>query len=175
LSPESARAVCARLRAIGDPLFALLDAARDPKVLAAIQDSDQPYQSLYEGAEADDLAAYGPYLVGLDDGDTMLRRLVEEGWGRSWGVYLASSADFDTIRQHLRRYLKVEIPGGTTALFRFYDPRVLREFLECWTPNERESFLGPVACCIIEDAEGSVIPQEYRHAMIDNDQPARSR
>jgi len=175
LSPESARAICARLRAVGEPLFAILDAARDPGILAAIRESDQPSQILYEGAEADDLADFGPYLIGLDGGGETLRRLVEEGWGRSWGVYLASRADFGAIRDHFRQFVRVELPGDATALFRFYDPRVLREFLGCWTADERESFLGPVSCCITEDAEGSVAPREYRHSVIGAEASSRPR
>ena len=162
MSPEAAEAVRDRLEAIGEPLFALLDAARDPKVLAVVQECDQTRQSLYEGPDADDLAGYGPYLVSLDRGDPLLLHLIQAGWGRSWGVYLASRADFATIRHHFRHYLKVEIPGGTTAFFRFYDPRVLREFLACWSPDEQTAFFGPITCFAIEDAEGSLIPREYR-------------
>ncbi len=168
MSPESVRAVCGHLQAIGDPLFALLDAARDPGVLAAIQASDQSSQSLYEGPEADDLAEYGPYLVGLADGGATLSRLVAAGWGQSWGVYLTSQADLATIRHHFRHYLKVEIPGARTALFRFYDPRVLREFLACWTPDQIESFCGPVSCFALEDAEGGLMPLEYWHPVADD-------
>ena len=175
MSPESARTVCAHLEALGDPLFALLDAARDPKVLAAIRDGGQPYQSLYEGPD-DDLAEYGPYLVQLDNHGTSLARLVADGWGRSWGVYLTSPADFESIRHHFRRYLKVEIPGAAAAaLFRFYDPRVLREFLACWTLAEREAFHGPVSCFAIEDAEGSVTPREYQRPDLDIEQPSGLR
>ena len=153
--------VRAHLEAPGDSLFALLDAARDPGVLAVLRESDQPYQSLYEGTQADDLAEYGPYLVSLDGGGQFLERLIAAGWGRSWGVYLASRADFATVRHHLRRYLTVEIPGASTALFRFYDPRVLRLFLASWTPEERSCFFGPVARFALEDAEGSVTPRQY--------------
>lgn len=164
------------LQSLGGPLFALLDAARDPAILATIQSSDQPYQSLYEGVEADDLAAYGPYLVSLDGDEAFLSRLVEHGWGRSWGVYLASPADLATIRHHLRRYLKVEIPGGQTALFRFYDPRVLREFLPAWTPAEQASFFGPVTAYAIEDADGGAHPRLYPCSAVTADvQPAGSR
>ena len=165
----------ARLQAIGDPLFALLDAARDPGVLAALQDGGQPYESLYEGAEADNLADYGPFLVSLDGGDGMLQRLVEHGWGQSWGVYLASPADFAALRDHFRRYVRVEIAGDVTALFRFYDPRVLREVLACWSAAELHAFFGPVSCFAVEDAAGSAIPQEHPQARIGAAQPLRPR
>ena len=169
MSPDAVRAVCDQLRAPGESLFALLDAARDPAVLFLIRDGGRPHQSLYEGAEADDLAAYGPYLVDLDGDDAFLPRLVERGWGRSWGVYLASPADLATVRRHLRRYLKVEIPGGRTALFRFYDPRVLREFLPSWADDERDAFFGPVSAYVIEAADAGVglhraCPVEVAHA-----------
>ncbi len=175
MSPDAVRAVCDRLHALGEPLFALLDAARHPAVLAALQASDQPFQSLYEGAEADTIADYGPFLVSLDGNRGFLARLVEQGWGRSWGVYLTSPADLATIRHHLRRYLKVEIPTGQTALFRFYDPRVLREFFPLWSPAEQEAFLGPVACYAIEDATGGVSCHGVRPVALTDVHSGRSR
>jgi hypothetical protein len=146
-----------RLAALGDPFFALLDAACDRRILGLIREGGCPFHSLYESPKAEELAEFAPYLVELSAAAPLFRRLVAEGWGESWGLYLGAPADLDGLRHHFRRFLKVEIPGGRTALFRFYDPRVLREFLPSWTPEEAAEFFGPVSCFAIEGDDPDVL------------------
>src|SRR5262249_21307548 len=67
-----------------EPLFALLDAARDPQILGLLQESREEYRSLYEGFRGELLAAYAPYLVRLSARSRFLEKLVRQGWGRSW-------------------------------------------------------------------------------------------
>jgi hypothetical protein len=145
-----AHPVVARLCARGSPLFAVLDAARDPLVLARLLGCGERYQSLYEGPRADRLADVAPYLVALPVGTPFLETLVRDGWGKSWGIYLACERPFEELRHHLRRFLTVETEASKKLLFRFYDPRVLRVFLPVCTPGEREEFFGPVTEFLME-------------------------
>src|SRR5262245_17895263 len=73
--------VARQLRAQPRSLYAILDAARDPKVLELLRASGEKYQSLYEGPEGEELAAFAPYLVELPPASPLLDRLVSEGWG----------------------------------------------------------------------------------------------
>lgn len=125
-------------------LYAVLDAARTPEIPALLSTSNHTYQSLYEGVEGDLLAMVAPYLIELPSGSKILDVLIERGWGRSWGIYLASDRPFAWVRKHLRHFLKVELQGGKRVYFRFYDPRVLREYLPTCHPNEAQEFLGPI-------------------------------
>jgi hypothetical protein len=142
--------VLAELRSRKEPLYALLDAARDPLVLARLLRCDGMYQSLYDGPQAERLADVAPYLVALTPGTPFLETLVREGWGKSWGVYLACDRPLDAVRKHLRRFLTVETEDGKKLLFRFYDPRVLRVFLPNCTSVEVDEFFGPVAEFLME-------------------------
>src|SRR5208282_4751238 len=45
------------------PLYALLDASREPSVLKVILESKEEHQSLYEGPQGAQLAHFAPYLV----------------------------------------------------------------------------------------------------------------
>lgn len=155
-APESTGpgAILNVLRAEPSPLFAILDAARDPLVYLRIHECREVNQSLYKGGSPE-LTFVAPYLVSLPKDSPFLDALVHESWGGAWGVFLASRLPFDDLRKHLRRLLMVELDGDDggprNALFRFYDPRVLRPFLPTCTPDECASFFGPIDRFYVED------------------------
>lgn len=133
------------------PLYVILDAARDTKILALLLQSNEQYQSLYEGQQGAKLAQVAPYLVRLPKESQLLEKLVEQGWGQSWGVYLTSSAEFSEVRRHLRHFLEVKMPDATQVYFRFYDPRVLRVYLPTCTAEESAYFFGSIRSYLVED------------------------
>lgn len=138
------------LRSDYQPLYAILDGARDVRVLDLLRQSKEEYQSLYDGAEGDNLAQVAPYLVRLDKDSLVLASMIFEGWGNSWGVYLSCPEDFQRLRTHLRRFLDVQLPDGKQVYFRFYDPRVLRLFLPTCPADETSQFFGPIKHYVIE-------------------------
>jgi hypothetical protein len=138
------------------PLFAVLDAARDEQVLELLRSSGEEFQSLYEGAPAEELETAAPYLVRLPSGSKLLQALATQGWGRSWGVFLTSPQPFKDVRKHLRRFLKVE-SEGEEYLFRFYDPRVLRVFLPVCDAQETSQFFGPVERFLMEAKDPALL------------------
>lgn len=141
------------------PLFAIVDAARDRYALALLMQSQAQYQSLYEGPSGVTLSDVAPYLVQLPPESDLLRLLVKEGWGKSWGVYLKCAAEFQEVRRHLRHFLEVRQPDGEQMYFRFYDPRVLRTYLPGLQPDEARAFLGPIHCYLMEDKEPNTLLQ----------------
>jgi hypothetical protein len=149
LTPVTSRLLRA-LRQEFQPLYALLDAARDPLVLAILFESKQEYQSLYEGTEGEKLSAVAPYLVRLPNDSPLLEVLARAAWGKSWGVFLTSDSPFTDIRRHLRYFLMVKLPEGKQVYFRFYDPRVLRVYLPTCTADETRTFFGPIKCFLVE-------------------------
>ena len=129
-----------------DPVFAVLDAARDDAVLATLRgQSECAYASLYdEDPRHASLAAFAPYLVGLHRSGPFLEALLRRSWAQSWGIFLTCSLPFDEVRRHLRRFLLVQHEDGRELYFRFYDPRVLRAFLPTCTPEQSHAFYGPI-------------------------------
>lgn len=119
-----------------EPLYALLDAARDPQVLELLQETTEEYQSLYEGDKQEELAEVAPYLIHLNPFSVFTETLLHRGWGKSWGVFLTSRETFKTIRKNFRFLQFVEDENGQELYFRFYDPRVLRVFLPACNANE---------------------------------------
>lgn len=126
------------------PLYAILDAAKSEDILMCLCQREERFESLYEGQKAGDWAEVAPYLVDLSLGSDLLPALIEEGWGDNWGIYLASDAEFDSLRNHFRRFLIVDSEEFGQVFFRFYDPRVLRAIMPTFAPDERLELFGPV-------------------------------
>lgn len=147
--------VIERLRAESDGLYAVVDAARDDQVLAALSRSGEKFLSLYEGWQGDGLAEVAPYLVELPRESGFTETLVTEGWGNAWGSFLVTTEDFFSLRRHLRRFLKVIGDDEKRLLFRYYDPRVLRAWLPTCTPDEAQKFFGPITAFITEGRHGT--------------------
>jgi hypothetical protein len=138
------------------PLFALLDAARDPRVLELLRDSREPYQCLYEGYTFEEMELVAPYLVRLPPTSKLLEALVREGHGKSWGVYLTAHSSLDEVRKHFRHFLMVK-GDGEEYVFRFYDPRVLRAFLPACDAGETAQFFGPVERFLVEAKDPALL------------------
>jgi pSer/pThr/pTyr-binding forkhead associated (FHA) protein len=118
---------------------------------AGILEGGAQYESLYEGWSKAELTLFAPYLVSLPPQSKLLEKLVSNGWGKSWGVYLTCNLGFSELRHHLRHFLMVNMPDGKQVYFRFYDPRVLRVYLPTCTREEIYQFFGPVWRFATED------------------------
>jgi hypothetical protein len=134
----------------GQPVFAVLDAARDDRLPAFLQAYGVEHDSLYEGKGGDELKDVAPYLALLPKASTLWPMLMKEGWGKSWGIYFNSHAELPAVRDHLRRLLTVKDEDGRLLYFRFYDPRVLRVFIPTCTPEESTDLFGPISRFVVE-------------------------
>jgi hypothetical protein len=149
------------------PLFAVLDAARDERILQLLRSAVEEVQSLYEGTEGEELAEGAPYLVALPKGSRLLDTLIDEGWGHRWGSYLTSRRPFREVRRHLRRFLIVLGTNGEPLYFRFYDPHALRAFLSSGTARHKGSFFASIDAVLAEGWSGEVVrllPGEHQGA-----------
>ncbi len=147
------------LRENQESLFALLDAAREPKVSEILRDSGEEYQSLY----ADDaFAESAPYLVYLPASSSLLEKLVHEGWGHGWIVYLTCDLPLRDIREYFRQSLMIKMPDGREFFSRFYDPRFFRGFLRGCTGAEAKRYFGPISSYLMEAENSEIVLQFTR-------------
>jgi hypothetical protein len=145
-------------------LFAVLDAAREPRIPANLKAFGVEFVSLYRGEPEEALAEVAPYLVKVD-GNTHLMEWLLSGWGQSWGIFANSSAEIEDVRRHLRRFLIVQDPNGKDLYFRFYDPRVLRVYLPTCTVFETKQFLGPINAYLMESETGKSVLRYSRDGL----------
>jgi len=144
------------------PVYALLDCARDERIHPELITSGLVYNCLYPGILSEDLAMVAPYLVKLDPTADFTRWIVETGWGDSWGVYLSADVRniFDLI-YHFRQLLRVRDERGKIFYFRFYDPRILRNYLSTCTKQELHTVFGELDNFYVENETGTHV-LDYR-------------
>jgi hypothetical protein len=138
------------------PLYAVLDGARDPRVRRWVFDTRAPAWCLYRGAIPPALEDAAPWLLRLVPGHPYVDDFFGRLWGQSWGILLTSAAPSRELRRHLRRFLRVRTEEGRILAFRYYDPRVLRVYLPTCTPSESASFFGPITSLVAEAEDASV-------------------
>lgn len=135
-------------------VWALLDLARDHRIRGILLESRLEFLCLYAGRLPRELEVVAPHMVELLPGHRLVHRLLEEGWGHSWGVFVTIQ-DPTNLRRHLRRLLKVRDEAGRSLLFRFYDPRVLRAYLPTCRTDELAQVFGPIASYLTEGEDGA--------------------
>src|SRR6185436_6639765 len=73
-------------------LYAVLDGARSIRITTMLRTARDENASLYEGLEGEILAPFGPHLVRFEDDGELLAKVLADGWGESWCVFLHSKA-----------------------------------------------------------------------------------
>lgn len=141
----------------GTSLFAILDGARDTTIARALSASAVEYESLFSGDLSPSLRAASPFLVKLTPNDPFTERLIDEGWGHAWGVYLAAPSSLSSLRRHLRTFLRVRADSGRKLYFRYYDPRVLRSVLPTCTSEQLRQIFGPITRFDLEASDAAVL------------------
>jgi hypothetical protein len=143
-------------RSPGVQTFAILDGASVPDLLDHLYARRRPeFICLYRGELEPDMAEVAPYLVRLEPEAPFTQWLLEQGWGRHWGVFARARADLKTMRRHLRGFLMVQGPPDRQLYFRYYDPRVLPLFLPTCDITQLKRVFGPITYYFCETNSGS--------------------
>jgi hypothetical protein len=138
-------------------VYAVLDGASVEELLPKLYDLEPEFECLYRGELEPDMAEVAPYLVRLEPETEFADWVLEEGWGRHWGVFAVTDADLRDAHKHFRSFLTVYDPTGKPLLFRYYDPRVLRVYLPTCNAGELRTVFGPVSCYLLEGEDPNTL------------------
>ena len=140
----------------GHNLFTILDGAAVPGLLVKLHRDEPEHVPLYLGELLPDRAETAPYLVRLERDSRFTQWLFDQGWGKNWGIFVSVSdkVDMQQMRKHFRTFLIVEL-DGQPDYFRYYDPRVLRNYLPMCNESETQTVFGPVIAYIVESREAN--------------------
>lgn len=135
-------------------VFAVLDGAAIPELRMQIYKMSPRHYCLYRGELEPDLAEVMPYVVGLLPQTHFTDWLLNESFGKNWGIFAHSPHSIKEMRRHFRSMFTAYDDKGDPMLFRFYDPRVIRPFLPTCTADELKTFFGRVERFFAEDETG---------------------
>ena len=141
----------------GQAVFAILDGASIPDLPANLAQFNPEHVCLYRGELEPDMAEVAPYLALLERDAPFTKWMLSSGWGEHWGIFGATQADLPALRRHFRSFLTLIDDAGRTLFFRFYDPRVWREYLGTCNEEELLKFFGPVSIYHHEAEEGTML------------------
>lgn len=162
-------------RASTKKLYAVVDPAREERLLVLLREAVDRSQSLYEGTQGLAMAEVAPYLVEIEPNSLLLAHLVMEGWSKRWGIYIVSDDPFIALRRHFRRILMIEDEKGQALYFRFYDPRVIGAFLPTCTDQQRGAVFGDIDAFLIEGPRGELVELSREAPIVDPKTPNPAR
>lgn len=145
--------------------YALLDGARDDLIVPAMRLSNLPTTCLYAGSLSRSLETAAPHLVQLAPESRFFAQLAATGWGKAWGIFIVARPDvtLKALRRHFRSLLIARGPAGERWMFRYYDPRVLRDYLPTCDDASKFRFMGPINSLFCEsDADADDIVPFHR-------------
>ena len=152
--------------------FAIIDCARDPRLEALVRGCSE-HICLFKGKLDPELSQASPWLVKIDERESLMATWQQYGQGQSWGLMAFSALSLEELQRHFRRFLQAKLPDGTLALFRFYDPRVFNTYIRAAEPGERAPWFDGVMQYGVESKEGAARHQ-YRLVsgqLLDGQQP----
>jgi len=116
--------------------YAILDAAKMSYLLTGLLDaSNLRFRCLYQGEAEDELGEVAPYLVEIEQNNSFTKALFTNLeppvglWSANLGIFLRSRASFEEMRQHLRKFTRIQDQHGKWRFFNFWDGRVASEVL----------------------------------------------
>ena len=133
-------------------LFALLDGARLKGLPVFLKEIGAEHACLYRGRPVVEFPHVAPYLVWVPLSSLLLPWILIDTAAAASVIFLVVDGTANEVYKHLRRFLIVLDPRGGENFLRFYDPRVLKPFLEACTPEEKAQFFGPIRMMLACDS-----------------------
>lgn len=137
------------------PLWALIDGVVFRDASQILPFSGLPHSCLTATTDPEK-RALSPWLVRLDPGTDLARRIAQQPADAAWGVLFNSDAEMTALRQHLRKFTMIWTPANDQApvYFRFYDPRVLVDLFAILPAAKLAALSRPVSRWIVPDGPG---------------------
>ncbi|MFZ7343524.1 DUF4123 domain-containing protein [Avibacterium volantium] len=97
-------------------------------------------ECLFKGKEGEKRKQIAPYLLHLSENHPFVEQLctapsspLEDGdqhWYKNFGFFFRSSASFEVLLHHFRKFIYMNTYDDRLLYFRYYDPRVLEEYFD---------------------------------------------
>lgn len=137
--------------------YCILDGAAIPDLPKRLYQLDPPNFPLLRGELTPDMVHVAPYVAIMMPNEKFTAWVVENSFGKNWGIYAHSRYSIYEMRRHFRSMISVHDEEGIPMIFRFYDPRVMRKFLPTCDAEQLKVFFGNVDTYFVEAEEGEIL------------------
>ena len=145
--------------------FLLLDAAADRDVYLAMNGYSNEATCLFDGAVASDLEMVGPWLVEIEQDDSVWEWFVQKGYGNNWGLIIHSRLELRRLKTQLKKFLKIQDEAGDVFFFKYYRPENFNAHFPEFSPEQRISFIRGIQRIFAETRKApDVLQQHEAHA-----------
>lgn len=138
--------------------YAVIDAIHTYDAIILAHGWEAGHECLWKGESEEQFSLYAPYVVRLDDENPFTDWLLNNGWGKGWGIYLRSYLPLNKLAHELRKinmvYDEVE---RKWSFFRFYSPRTVKEFIPFLPAKEFIAVTNGIKQIISEDIDANNI------------------
>ncbi|KAA1171123.1 DUF4123 domain-containing protein [Marinobacter salinexigens] len=108
--------------------------------------------ALYRRTELESLVEISPWLVKAEFDGPISRKCFVDRMHDGVAIAVTSEAGFDALLEHFRSLLIAQTTTGEDAIFRFYDPEILRNLLSAGNlADDVRRLLGPCSSVAIQD------------------------
>jgi len=148
--------------------YCILDGAAVPDLPKRLYQLDPPNHSLIRGELTPDMVHVAPYVAIMMPNEKFTAWVIENSFGKNWGIYVQSRFSIFEMRRHFRSLISVHDEEGMPMIFRFYDPRVIRKFLPTCDKDQLKVFFGNVDTYFVEaEEEDKLLAYRYRNGELE--------
>jgi len=141
----------------GHHAYAIVDGAATPGLLPRLSNHSADYRCLFRGELDSALAEAAPYLIQLKQYTAITEWLITtRGNHQNIFALIPDNQDFNAVHKHFRGFLRISGPDNQALYFRYYDPRVMHQFLADCRPEQTQTLFGPVKAYLVEDPAADV-------------------
>src|SRR5687767_999411 len=92
--------------------YAVLDGASVPGLVANLERWQPEHICLFRGELEPGVPDVAPYLVTMRPDTKFSDWVLDQSWGRHWGIFAQTPADFRSMRKHCRTFLIIHGVNG---------------------------------------------------------------
>lgn len=142
-------------------LYAVVDNSRLPDFISYAKELELDHRCLLSASIGVEVQHMAAHLVPIPD-PKVLRLIFARTWGRKAVLFLQSRKTLRSLATHLREFSLAEKPDGEVSIFRYYDPRVFRAFIENIDRDQYAAvFPGFVERAFFEDERSGLLVAEF--------------
>ncbi len=125
--------------------------------------------TLFHDKAPSEVYEFAPYVFSIER-EIVSESAFRETFSASNGLIVISDEAIESIRIHLKKFLIVGLNDGRRVHFRFYDSRVLVDFLPTCNSAQLSEFFGPILVFAVQGGrEGDWLTFRLRGGEVQTD------